>query len=240
MKQMTITPKIGTMIAKQVAFHAEYMTDFLRHQDYGLVRLYDAGTKKLVSPPDLLRRSNDFIAAAYMHALAINSASGDDCIDSQGNTYELKLAYIKATDMSIGKRGALLHGTKSGPESNVTARWSVYPGSSPEKYKKNTALILMSYDHNCYITGFMLDGNTVCEQLFNTNQNGLQRTISLSNFIKYGYEFGSSIPHIGWNTYRNALTEYVRVKEQPTSEEETKQAVDTWTNLTDPRNLKRI
>jgi hypothetical protein len=240
MAQIAITPKIGNMIAKQVAFHAEYMTDFLRFQDYGLVKLYDASTKTLVNPPDLLRRSNDFIAAAYMHALAINSASGDDCVDSQGNTYELKLAYIKSSDMSIGKRGALLQGTKSGPESNVSAKWSVYPGSSPEKYKKTTALILMSYDHNCYITGFMLDGQTVCDQLFNTNQNGTQRTISLSNFIKSGYEFGSSIPHIGWNEYRNALFDYVRVKEQPTSQEETDQAVAKWTNLADPKNLKKL
>ena len=237
---MTITTNIGGLIANQVAFHAEYMTDFLRCQDYGLVKLYDVETKKLVTPPDLQRRSNDFIAAAYMHALAINSASGDDCIDSKGNTYELKLAYIKSSDMSIGKRGALIQGTKSGPESTVQARFKVYEGSQPEKYNKATALILMSYDHNCYITGFMLDGKTVCDQLFNTNQNGISRNISLSNFIRHGYEFGSSIPHIGWNEYRNALFDYVKVKEQPGEQEETDKAVDKWTNLADPRNLKRL
>lgn len=240
MPKISITSEISSRISQQIAFHAQYMTDFIRHQDYGLVKLYDVESSNLVTPADLQRRSNDFIAAAYTHTLAINSTSGDDCVDSKGNTFELKLAYIKSSDMSIGKRGALIQGTKSGPESTVQARFKVYEGSAQSKYNKDTALILMSYDHNCYITGFMLDGKTVCDQLFNTNQNGISRTISLSNFIKSGYEFGSSIPHIGWSNYRNALLDYVKVKEQPSSPEDTQSSMTTWENLAKFDNLKRL
>lgn len=235
-----MTPKIKQMIARQVAFHIEYMTDFQRTHDYGLVKLFDTNTQTLVTPPNLMRRGNDFLAAAYVHALAINSTMGDDCIDAMGRSYELKLAYIKSTDMSIGKRGALIQGARGGPENSIMARFKVYEGTAREHHNKDTALILMSYDHNCFITGFMLDGATVGNLLHEGNQTTVARTITLNNFMKYGYEFGSSIPHIGWENYRSTLTQFVKAREQRLNEKETQEVVDKWVNFADPRTLQRL
>ena len=235
-----MTPKIAKMISKQVAFHTEYMTDLQRTHDYGLVRLYDINTKSLVSPPNLMRRGNDFLAAAYLHALAINNDHGDDCIDAQGNSYELKLAYINSKDMSIGRRGALIQGVRGGPEHSIQARFSVYPGTERDHHTKNTALILMSYDHNCFITGFMLEGGLVGSMLHDGNQTTVARTISLNTFIKCGYEFGSSIPYIGWNNYLATLTEYVKAREGRLSKEDADAVVERWVSFSDPRYLQTL
>lgn len=235
-----MTPKIKKLINDQIALHTEYMIDFKRTHDYGLVKLYDAKTQTLVRPPNLMRRGNDFLAAAYLHALALNSAMGDDCIDANGKCYELKLAYINSTDMSIGKRGALIQGARGGPENSIMARFKVYDGTDREHHNKDTALILMSYDHNCFITGFMLDGNTVGNLLHEGNQNTIARTITLNNFMKYGYEFGSSIPHIGWSNYRNTLFDYVKAREQRLSPDETKTVVEKWVSFADPRTLQKL
>ncbi len=233
-------PKIKHMIEHQVAFHTEYITDFQRTHDYGLVKLYDAKTQQLVTPPNLMRRGNDFLAAAYLHALALDSAMGDDCIDAMGNSYELKLAYINSADMSIGKRGALIQGARGGPENSIMARFKIYEGTDRNHHNKDTALILMSYDHNCFITGFMLDGVTVGNLLHEGNQNTVARTITLSNFIKYGYEFGSSVPHIGWANYRSTLFDLVKAREQRISPEETETVVEKWVSFADPRNLQKL
>lgn len=235
-----MTNKINPLISKQVAFHTEYITDLQRVHDYGLVKLYDISANKLVSPPNLMRRGNDFLAAAYLHALAIHQDHGDDCIDALGNTYELKLAYINSRDMSIGKRGALIQGARGGPENSIMARFSVYPGTEREHHTKNTALILMSYDHNCFITGFMLEGNIVETLLHEGNQNTVSRTISLSNFIKYGYEFSSSVPNIGWTNYLTTLTNYVKAREQRLTVDETNAVVEQWVGFSDPNNLQKL
>jgi hypothetical protein len=228
------------MISKQVALHTEYITDFQRVHDYGFVKLWDATNEKLISPPNLMRRGNDVLAAAYLHALAINQDNGDDCIDAQGNHYELKLAYVKSRDMSIGKRGALIQGTTGNPENTVQARFKVYPGTNRNHHNKNTALILMSYDHNCFITGFMLEGGIVGKLLHEGGQKTIARTISLSNFIKYGYEFGSSIPHIGWQNYQSTLFDYVKVREQRITGDEADAVVDKWVGFADTNNLQKL
>ncbi len=235
-----MTPNAKKLIEQQVALHTEYITDFQRTHDYGLVKLFDTKTETLVTPPNLMRRGNDFLAAAYLHALAINSAMGDDCIDAQGRSYELKLAYINAADMSIGKRGALIQGARGGPENSIMARFKIYEGTDRNHHNKDTALILMSYDHNCFITGFMLDGVTVGNLLHEGNQNTVARTITLNNFIKYGYEFGSSVPNIGWSNYRSTLFDLVKAREQRISPEETDAVVEKWVSFADPRNLQKL
>lgn len=233
-------PEIKAIIEKQVAFHTEYITDLHRSHDYGLIKLFDNQKQCLVSPPNLMRRGNDFLAASYLHALAIHQDHGDDCIDSHGNTFELKLAYINSRDMSIGKRGALIHGSRGGPENTVQARFSVYPGTERDHHTKNTALILMSYDHSCFITGFMLEGSIVGNLLHEGNQNTISRTISLSNFIKYGYEFNSSVPNIGWSNYLTTLTDYVKARDQLLPVEQTLDIIDKWIGFSDPRNLQKL
>jgi hypothetical protein len=235
-----MTPETQKLIEAQVAIHTEYITDWQRTHDYGMIRLFDVKTQKLVSPPNLMRRGNDFLAAAYLHALAINSPLGDDCVDHMGNAYELKLAYIKSEDMSIGKRGALIQGVRGGPENTIQARFKIYEGTDRNHHNKDTALILMSYDHNCFITGFMLKGEIVGELLHEGNQTTVARTISLRNFIEHGREFGSSVPHIGWTNYRETLFDYVKAREQRLRPEETEEVVEKWVSFADPRTLKKL
>lgn len=230
----------AAIITKQISLHTEFITDFQRVHDYGFVKLWDAQTESLVSPPNLMRRGNDVLAAAYLHALAINQDNGDDCIDAQGNYYELKLAYVKSRDMSIGKRGGLIQGAQGNPENSIQARFKIYAGTNRHHHTKNTALILMSYDHNCFITGFMLEGSIVGNLLHEGGQKTVARTISLSNFIKHGYEFGSSVPNIGWTDYKTKLFDYVSAREQRITGDGATSAIDNWVGLADTNNLQKL
>lgn len=243
MATFDLTPEQSRVIEKQVSLHTTHMTSILRSHRYDSVRLFDQKKNALVAPFDITHRDNDFIAAAYVHALAIYQTNGDDCIDANGNTYELKLVYVDSRDMNIGKRGGLQLGSgvfKSNLENSIHARYKVYPGTDKNHHNKETALILMSCDHQCYITGFMMHGDNVTEFLHESNQNCVGRTISLGNFIKHGYEFGSSVPHIGWQNYYDSLHNYVMAREGRLNAEETQAARQKWIELCDIRNLNSL
>jgi hypothetical protein len=229
-------------IAKHVALQAKYMTDFQRTFDYGEVKLYSESAGKLVSPPDKMRRLNDFLAAAYTHSIALYANSGDDCIDQYGNAIELKLAFIKGKEMRIGTSGrAIVTGpSATGLMNSVNAKFRVYEGTDREHHNKDTAFILMSLDHNCYITGFMMPGDRVTEILHASGKNTEQRDVSLSNFIKHGYEFGSSVPHIGWNEYYDALWNYLHAREGRITGDDAEAAITKWISLADEKNLKAL
>lgn len=231
-------------IGKQVALHTKYMTDFLRTDDYGYVKLFDVESGTLVRPPGAMRRFNDFVAAAYTHSIAISAGSGDDCIDEHGNVLELKLVYIFASDMRLGVRGtSIMTGTAENPNGlgqSVNAKFRVYNGTNPDHHTKDTALVLMSGDHNCFITGFMMPGDLVKEYVHSDTKNTIQRDVSLSQFATSGSEFGSSIPHIGWENYYNALFNYLCAKEGRITGDLAQAAIDRWASFADERNLQKL
>ena len=231
-----------TSIKSYVVEQTLFMQDWLLTYDYSHVRLYNTTKQKLVQNPELFRRGNDWIAAAYMHAVALDQGNGDDCVDSKGNFYELKLAFIDANQIYFGPSGtALLYGS-SGTSLNqaYNAKYRVYAGTQNEHHKQETAYVLMSKQHNCYITGFMMTGDQVQKTLMEGNKTTIDRTISLGNFISNGYEFKSGVPHIGWSRYYNALFNYVKAREQRISGDEAERAIDDWVNLADPDNLDRL
>jgi len=229
-----------TAIRKQIALHTEFITELNRVGDFSYIRLFNTKTGELSFPPNIMRRGNDLLAAAYVHALAIDQQNGDDCIDANGKTIELKLAYIKSEGMTISSQGNVIRKTDlTTIESNTNAKFRRYKGTQAGHHEKDTAFVLMSYDHNCFITAFMMPGKTV-EQLIDNGQSSVERSISLSQFIKHGYEIGSSVPHIGWDRYKTALKNFVAGCEGKCSVPEAGLAHAEWAKLADLNNLQRL
>lgn len=234
---------INKQLAQYTALQLKYMTDWHRSKDYDGAKMCNPINGKLIElPGDWARRWNDMMAATYVHSVANYSESGDDCTDHYGNSMELKLAFIKARDLRIGASGRAI---VSGPSASsigsiVNAKFRVYNGTDANHHTKDTALVLMSLEHNCFISGFILPGEKVKEIVHNENRNGVQREISLSAFIRDGYEFGSSAPHIGWENYYSALFDYLSAKEGRITGDEAQIALDNWVRFADERNLKRL
>jgi hypothetical protein len=167
-------------IAKQTVLHAEYMTDIARTFDYHSVKLFNDSTGKLVSPSDKMRRLNDFLAAAYTHSIARYADSGDDCIDKYGHAIELKLAFVKARDLKIGVSGSsIVTQANNSFLNSVNAKFRVYNGTDKNHHNKDTAFILMSQDHNCFITGFMMTGDLVTKYVHSDTRTSSMVTKSI-------------------------------------------------------------
>jgi hypothetical protein len=240
-----ISPSLARAIQGQVAIHTRYILDFERSQDYKFVKMLDKRTNSLRLPSDWKRRANDILAAAYLHAIAYDHGSGDDCVDAFGNTYEVKLTYIKSRDLYIGDRGGLLHrGSElakgKGLMQACAAKFRVYGGTKADHHNQTTAYILMSRDHNCFITGYIMNGNTIEELLMGEGRKSEERAISLSQFQTHGYEFGSMIPHIGWDAYHSSLYKYVMARDGKLPVNEAKAAIKEWITLADPLKLKTL
>jgi hypothetical protein len=230
-------------IAQYAALQIKYMTDWHRVKDYANANMFSPIHDKLINlPGDWFRRTNDMMAATYAHSIANYSDNGDDCTDHFGNALELKLAFIKARDLRIGASGrAIVSGPSSSSfGSTVSAKFRVYNGTDADHHTKDTALVLMSLEHNCFISGFILPGEKVKEIVHNENRNGVNREISLSAFIRDGYEFGSSAPHIGWENYYSALFDYLCAKEGRITGDEAEAALVKWISFADERNLKGL
>lgn len=214
-------------IKHQVAFHTQYINLCLATHDYGLIRLYDSTTDRLVCPADLPRRFNDFVAAAYVHALALNQSTGYDCIDGEGHCMELKLAYIHSKNVGLTSINSLTFNQKTF-DHGIQANWKVHKGTARDHHSKDTAFILIDGDHNCFITGFVLKGEQVEEFLHGNNKQSINRKISLSQFIKHGYEIDSSVPNLGWKNYYESLHRYILAREGQLTEEEADEARQSW------------
>jgi hypothetical protein len=229
-------------IKSYVAQQTEFMQDWLLSYDYSRVRLYNTTKNKLVQNPEMFRRGNDWIAAAYMHSVALDQGSGDDCVDTKGNYHELKLAFMDASQIHFGTSGtALLYGASDTSLNQAyNAKYRVYATTQNEHHKQETAYVLMSKQHNCYITGFMMTGEQVQKTLMESGKTTVERSISLGNFITNGYEFKSGIPHIGWGRYYNALFNYVKAREQRITGDEAREAIKTWVELGNPNNLTKL
>jgi hypothetical protein len=230
-------------ISQYAALQLKYMTDWHRATDYESVRMLNPNQNKLIKmPSDWPRRWNDIMAAAYAHSVAHYSEYGDDCSDHFGNVLELKLAFVKARELRIGTQGRAIVSATSGTSFGniINAKFRVYNGTDADHHTKDTALVLMSLEHNCFISGFILPGEKVKEIVHNENRSGVNREISLTAFVREGYEFGSSAPHIGWERYYAALFNYLNAKEGRITGDEADAAFATWASFADERNLKRL
>jgi hypothetical protein len=83
-----------------------------------------------------------------------------------------------------------------------------------------------------------MSGDTVEELLMGEGRVSEERSISLGQFQTHGHEFGSSVPHIGWDIYRAALYQYVMARDGKLEPEQSQIAIATWVGLIDPTNLK--
>lgn len=238
---LSISDDLKSLIAKQIALNIDIVTPCLRMTDYSFMKLFNIKKQKLTAPIDAFRRMNDVLAATFVHYLAIDQKNGDDCVDMNGNTLEVKLAFINSSDLTLSTQGNLIRkGSEGGLIHNTQAKFRVHKGTAKGHHNKDTAFILVSEDHACFIGGFMMHGDKVDELLTSGTQTGVQRKISLSQFIKYGYEINSSVPHIGWERYHECLKNFVAGAEGMLSIPKAGEAHQAWTELADIRNLRKL
>lgn len=224
-------------IRNQIAVHSKYLLDFEWSQDYRFVRLWDPRTKSLRLPADWKRRTNDILAANYIHALALYQGTGDDCLDVYGNTYEVKLTYVHSRDFVLGPRGGVLQrpatekSTPKGIKQACKANFKVYRGTDYDHHNQTTAYVLMSEDHNSYITGYMMNGSTVRDLLTSGQKTSEDRSISLSQFQNLGIEIKSSVPSMGWESYYQSLSRYIAARDGLITGVDRDAAIESWLNL---------
>lgn len=237
---MNLTDDQKEIIRNQVAVHTNYMLDFEWSQDYKFVKLWDPETKSLILPSDWKRRTNDILAATYIHSLAIYANNGDDCLDEYGNTYEVKLTYIHSKDYLVSPRDALMQKNQNpntplsklrGIGQACRTKFKVYPGTDKNHHNKTTAYVLMSGDHNCYITGYIMTGDKVSQILHSSSSSCVERPITLSKFQIDGHEITSSVPRIGWDAYVHSLRNYIKARDNVITGSERDAAIDAWVNL---------
>lgn len=242
---MNLPPELAEAIQRQVAFQCHHMLDIMWSGHTEGLAMLDKRRKKLTDELPMLwgRRMNDIYAAAYMHCVAYDEGNGDDCVDWYGNEYEVKLTGIRSRDLCIGANGALLHkgseGAKKGKSlfDRCRTKWKVFDKTAAEHHNQTTGYILVSEDHKCFIDGFIMHGDAIVQLL--ANGEAVDRSISLGQFMTYGYRFPSSVPHIGWERYQSALDSFVRAKYGMLTPEESQIAIHNWVTLADPEKLKR-
>lgn len=231
----TISEQISDQVANQIAL----VSDMLFFNDMSFVKMVNANRSELVTAsPTTIRHYDDIAAGCYAHTLAIDQGNGDDCVDHYGYSMELKLAMVSSDGWSFNGNDQL---TKSSSITNtIGARFSVYGETKRGHHNKDTALVLYSADHRKFITGFILSGDHIDNYLNNGNNNTVDRFIPLSKFIADGYEFGSSVPHMGWERYYSALWYFLAAKHDKIPKERAYRAFTDWVNLSDSRYLKTL
>lgn len=238
---LSISDETKKLISKQVALNIDIVTPCLRMTDYSLMRMFNLKKQQLTAPINAFRRANDILAATFVHYLAIDQQNGDDCIDVNGNAMEVKLAFLKSDDLTISKQGNVIRkGSENGLIHNTQAKFRVHNGTAKGHHNKDTAFILVSEDHACFIGGFIMRGDKVDELLTSGSQKGVNRKISLSQFIKHGYEINSSVPHIGWERYHECLKNFVAGAEGMLPVPQAGEAHKAWTELADVNKLRKL
>ena len=100
-----------------------------------------------------------------------------------------------------------LDNKKDSFESGTYARYDVRPSTDLQLHNKKTLFVLISTDHGKFIDAFGMDGNSIVEAL--STQNSPTRKVSLNKFLKFGYRFKSTVPHIGYENYLDRLKAYL-------------------------------
>lgn len=232
---MELSAEESKTIKEQIALHSKYMMDFEWSQDYRYVRLWDPKKRELCLPSDWKRRSNDILAANYIHAIALYQGTGDDCVDYLGETYEVKLTYLKSRDYQLSENGSIVqknpkvNAKPKGITHSCRANFRVHKGTDPNHHNKKTIYVLMSEDHKSYITGFYLEGEKVKDLL--SGDKATERSISLSQFIHNGTEVSSHVPSMGWGNYQEKLANFLAARDGLLTGDAREQAVDQWVNL---------
>lgn len=209
--------------------NSKYLSEAIRRQS--LRRIIMVEPDLSLSNPGLLtkgRRINDILAASYAGYVAMNQKTGDDAINHLGHTMEFKLAEISSKSFSLGSQGGLVYNTSGTWTSCIGAIFHLYPGTDMEQKIQDTTLILYSTDHERYITGFVMSGEKVYEILKDKKST---TNISISAFIKDGYEIKSEVGSIGFKKYNNALHQYVKAKAGVLPKDMALDAVTNWVKL---------
>lgn len=228
-------------VKEQASLHADLVSDMFTFNDLSFAKMYDMENDKMVSfSANTFRRSNDILAGSYAHSIAIDQLYGEDCIDHFGKSIELKLAILSMKDFSISQSNSLSRNDNTTIFTATAARFSVYPTTPIDHHAKNTAFVLFSADHNQFITGFMMNGENVKEALTGSGQECVDRKISLRNFIDNGYEFGSRVPHMGFNNYYEKAWYYVAARQGLLPKIQAIKAYSDWVELSNKDNLKRL
>jgi hypothetical protein len=161
-------------------------------------------------------------------------------VDHFGYSLELKFAILSSKELIINSTGSVSRPNGTGLTSNTAARFKVYEGTDTSHHNKDTAFVLFSGDHCQFITGFILPGDKVQELLHTDGRGAVDRTIPLSQFIAHGFEFSSSVKHMGWDLYYEKLWYYIAAKDGLLDSVESMKALHEWAALADDRNLKSL
>lgn len=209
--------------------NTKHLAEAIRRQS--LRRIIMVEPDLSLSSPGLLtkgRRINDILAASYAGYVAMNQKTGDDAINHLGHTMEFKLAEISSKSFSLGSQGSLIYNTSGSWTSCMGAIFHLYPGTDMEQKIQDTTLILYSSDHERYITGFVMSGEKIYEILKDKRST---TNISISAFIKDGYEIKSEVGSIGFKKYENALLQYIRANAGLLPKERALDAITNWIKL---------
>jgi hypothetical protein len=240
-----LTTEQKATIATQVALNAKYMVDFLRTRNWAYMSLYDPSTNSFVSPFGIERKWDDFVAAPFFNAVALNAYNGDDYVDQYGHTGESKLIIMDSHALRMNSNGTVIvAGSKDDPiglGQKYSTKFRKYKGTDPEHHTKDTGVVLLSADHRCYIGGFKMPGKKVKEFVHReSNSNSPERAISLAQFGTYGNVISSDIPHIGWDQYYNALFNFLRARDGWIRGKEADDAFETWLSLAEEKNWQKL
>lgn len=230
-------------IKEAILNNVEVITMSSRARNYENMKMIDSDCLNVIDlPPDWFRRANDIFAATYAHCLARYADSGMDCVDFYGNHLELKFVIVDSNEYMIGSSGKSIKRVNSdtGIRQSIQAMFRVYPGTADGHHSTDTALVLYSKNHDCFIGGFIMNGNEIRSIVHSDNKTSVTRTVPLAQFIDHGYEFDSLVPHIGWEEYETALFNFLRAKQGIIEGQEADDAINTWINLADQNNLKTL
>lgn len=192
------------------------------------------------------RRIHDVLAASYCGYIAFLQDNGHDCINHKGHLLELKLTQANSNNFTIGKNNKLKYKKDSSWISSVGANYDISLSTDLKRKSQDTALILWSEDHSCFISGFIMKKDHVYDFLTERDLNckagsRVKRNISLYKFLTYGHEFPS--PHatyISFELYENALYNYVMAREGYFDNFKTNYWINFWKNLPEiSKNIKK-
>ena len=230
-------------IRKAIINNIKIITTSSRSRKYDSMKMIDKTATDIIDlPPDWFRRANDIFAATYAHCLARYSDSGMDCVDFYGNHLELKFVIVDSNEYMIGASGNSIKRKHSdtGLRNAIKAIFRVYPDTAADHHSTDTALVIYSKNHDCFISGFVMQGSDIQSIVHSDNKTSVTRPVSLAQFVANGYEFDSLVPHIGWEEYEDALYNFLRAKQGLLTGQESTDAIDTWVNLADFNNLKTL
>lgn len=197
---------MDNIFTEQLQIHINNVEYALQTCDYSKFKLFNIEENKFVKSSTMFRKLNDILAATFCEMLTIDSLTGYDAFDMNGDIFELKLAFVSANNYHIHPKSNRLYTNGNTVfESSICAKYEVYSDYNIESHNKNTYFVLISEDHAKFIDGFMLSGDKIVSAM--SKQNTFSRKISIRKFLS-GTKVQTAVPHIGYYKYVELLTKY--------------------------------